>query len=64
MKLVELSPDWNGAPLPFHKTWSAVGNIDQFRWFSRADVLEHLRMARDDLGVRHVRAVAMYSPEM
>ena len=59
-----LYPDWNGAPLPFRKTWKAVGNIDQFRWFSRADVLEHLRMAREELGVRHVRAVAMYSPEM
>lgn len=57
-------PDWAGKSVPFHKTWQRIGNIDQFRWLARADVLEHLRMARDELGVCHVRAVAMYSPEM
>ncbi len=60
----DLHPVWDGAARPLRKTWQAVGNIDQFRWLSRADVLEHLRMAREELGVRHVRAVAMYSPEM
>jgi xylan 1,4-beta-xylosidase len=64
LKIIDLRPDWKGGTLPFRKTWQAVGNIDQFRWLSRADVLEHLRMARDELGVRHVRAVAMYSPEL
>ncbi|MEI6073147.1 MAG: hypothetical protein WCS31_15240 [Verrucomicrobiae bacterium] len=64
MKSIELKPEWGGAAEPLRKTWQHVGNIDQFRWFSRADVLDHLRMARDELGVRHVRAVAMYSPEM
>jgi xylan 1,4-beta-xylosidase len=63
-KILDLQADWNGVPIPLRKTWKAVGNIDQFRWFSRADVLEQLRMAREELGVRHVRAVAMYSPEM
>ena len=61
---VSFYPDWEEESVPFLKTWKALGNIDQFRWLSRADVLEHLRMARDELGVRHVRAVAMYSPEM
>ncbi len=60
----DLHPAWDGAARPLRKTWQAVGNIDQFRWLSRADVLEHLRMAREELGVRNVRAVAMYSPEM
>ena len=60
----DLHPGWDSAARPLRKTWQAVGNIDQFRWLSRADVLEHLRMAREELGVRHVRAVAMYSPEM
>lgn len=64
MKCVEFRPDWAGRAVPFRKTWGTLGNIDQFRWLSRADVLEHLRMARDELGIRHVRAVAMYSPEM
>ena len=64
MNTLNLTPDWTGAAVPFQKTWAPVGNIDQFRWFSRADVHEHLRMARDELGVRYVRAVAMYSPEM
>jgi len=64
MKQINLFPEWNGSSVPFRHTWREVGNIDQFRWLGRADVLEHLRMARDELGVRHVRAVAMYSPEM
>jgi hypothetical protein len=49
---------------PFRKTWQHIGNIDQFRWLPRADVLDQLRLARDELGVRYVRAVAMYSPEL
>lgn len=64
MKCVDFFPKWNEKTVPLHKTWQKIGNIDQFRWLSRADVLEHLRMARDELGVSHVRAVAMYSPEM
>ena len=59
-----LTPDWNGTAAPLRKTWQYVGNIDQFRWLSRADVLEHLRLARDEMGVRYVRACAMYSPEL
>jgi len=59
-----LVPDWNGASTVLRKTWQPIGNIDQFRWLSRADVHDHLRMARDELGVRYVRACAMYSPEL
>ncbi len=59
-----LVPQWDAEPAPFRHTWKRVGNIDQFRWLTRADVLRQLEMARDELGVRHVRAVAMYSPEM
>ncbi len=61
---IQLTPEWTGAATPFRKTWQRIGNIDQFRWLSRADVLEQLRMARDELGVRYVRAAAMYSPEL
>jgi xylan 1,4-beta-xylosidase len=51
-------------PLPFRHTFAPIGNIDQFRWLGRADVQRHLALARDQLGVRYVRACAMYSPEM
>ncbi len=64
MNSKHLLPSWNTATKPFRHTWKRIGNIDQFRWFSRADVLSQLRMAHDELGVRHVRAVAMYSPDM
>ncbi|XHR31157.1 MAG: hypothetical protein ACFUZC_11495 [Chthoniobacteraceae bacterium] len=64
MDTFTIVPAWSGPSLHFRQTWAALGNIDQFRWLSRADVQEHLKMARDELGVRHVRAVAMYSPEM
>jgi xylan 1,4-beta-xylosidase len=61
---VTLVPHWQAESQPFRHTWSPVANIDQFRWLSRKDVLDQLLMARDELGVRHVRAAAMYSPEM
>ncbi|MBC8012308.1 MAG: hypothetical protein H7067_19675, partial [Burkholderiales bacterium] len=64
MSIITLSPSWNSAPTPLRHTWSPVGNIDQFRWLARADVQRQLAMARDELGVRHVRAVAMFSPEL
>ena len=60
---LHLAPRWDAAPTPFRHTWAGMGNIDQFRWFQRADTLDHLRLARDELGLRHVRAVAMYGPE-
>jgi xylan 1,4-beta-xylosidase len=59
-----LTPDWLSPGEPFRHTWRTLGNIDQFRWLPRADVQAHLAMARDELGVRHVRAAAMYGPEM
>ncbi len=61
---LRLLPDWSGPQTPFRHTFALLANVDQFRWLGRADQREHLRMARDELGVRHVRAVAMYSPEM
>lgn len=62
--MTRIVPDWNGPASPFRHTFAPVGNIDQFRWLVRADVRRHLEMARDELGVRLVRACAMYSPEM
>ena len=57
-------PAWEASTSPLRHTWAPVGNIDQFRWLSRGDVQRQLAMARDELGVRHVRACAMYSPEL
>ena len=62
--IVELRPDWNAPTTPLRHTWAGVGNIDQFRWLVRDDVRRQLAMARDELGLRHVRACAMYSPEL
>ena len=59
-----LHPLWQSAPTPLRHTWAPIANIDQFRWLARADVQGHLAMARDELGVRHVRACAMFSPEL
>lgn len=59
-----LTADWDAQPLPFSHSWCRIANIDQFRWLSRADVQQHLAVARDEIGITHVRAVAMYSPEM
>ena len=59
-----ITPNWTASPTPLRHTWAPIGNIDQFRWLSRADVQRQLAMARDELGVRHVRACAMFSPEL
>lgn len=63
-KPTAIIPAWDASTSPLRHTWAPVGNIDQFRWLSRADVQRQLAMARDELGVRHVRACAMYSPEL
>ncbi len=59
-----LRPQWSAAPSPFLHSWEGVGNIDQFRWFVRKDTQDQLAMARDELGLRHVRAVGMYDDEL
>ena len=64
LQTIKLEPQWSAASTPLRKSWCEFGNIDQFRWLSRADVQRHLAMARDEIGVRHVRAAAMYGPEM
>lgn len=61
---VIFSVNWGGPATPFRNTWSTIANVDQFRWLSRADMLEQLAMAKKELGIRFVRACAMYSPEM
>lgn len=58
-----LTPRWTGPTTPLAHSWEGIGNVDQFRWLARADLQAHLRHARDELGLRHVRAVAMYGPE-
>ncbi len=62
--MITFAPRWSDSPVPLRHSWEGLGNIDQFRWFQRADTLDHLRLARDELGLRLVRAVAMYGPEM
>ena len=64
MSAVTLTPSWNSPPTPLRHSWAPVGNIDQFRWLARSDVQRQLALARDELGVRHVRAAAMFSPEL
>lgn len=64
MQTIILYPQWPGPGTKFQHTWAPIANIDQFRWLSRANTLRQPTAARDELGVRHVRAGAMYSPEM
>ncbi|MCX8092507.1 MAG: hypothetical protein N3I86_16520, partial [Verrucomicrobiae bacterium] len=39
-------------------------NVDQFRWLVRRDMQEQLRVAHEEIGARHVRAVGMFDDEM
>jgi xylan 1,4-beta-xylosidase len=64
MKQTLIKPRWDEATTPLRHTWEGVVNIDQFRWMVRRDVQEQLKMAHDELGARHVRAVGMFDDEM
>ncbi len=59
-----LTPAWNDPGTPFRHTWEGLGNIDQFRWFVRADTQEQLALAHEEIGLRHVRAVGMFDDEL
>ncbi len=59
-----IRPDLTAAATPFRHTWEGLVNIDQFRWFVRADVQEQLALAHRELGARHVRAVGMFDDEL
>ena len=59
-----LTPAWNNPGQPFRHSWEGLGNIDQFRWFVRTDCQEHIALAQEELGLRHVRAVGMFDDEL
>lgn len=48
----------------FKPTWSKMANVDQFVWLTRVDMLEQLRMAREELGIEYVRACGMLDDKM
>lgn len=53
---LKFTPHWSQTGKRLSHSWAPIGNVDQFRWLSRADMQRQLVMARDELGVRHVRA--------
>ena len=59
-----IRPAFDSTPTPFRHTWEGLANVDQFRWFVRADLQEQLALAHRELGTRHVRAVGMLDDEM
>lgn len=64
MDIIHFAPRWEGPASPFRHTWEGLANIDQFRWLVRRDTQEQLKLARDELGCVHVRAVGMFDDEM
>ena len=63
MQQVSIIPHWGGNPQEFRHTWSDIGNVDNFRWLVRGDMHEQLRIAHEELGMKHVRAVGIFSPD-
>ena len=61
---LEFRPDWSAKPDLFRHSWKGLVNIDQFRWLVRRDTQEHLQLAYDELGARHVRVVGMLDEEL
>ncbi len=64
MDRILVSPKWDQAGTSLRHTWAGLVNIDQFRWMIRRDVQDQLKMAHDEIGARHVRAVGMFDDEM
>ncbi len=52
------------APRPLRHTWTGLGNVDQLRWVARADMQAQLELCRDELGLRHVRAVGLFDDDL
>lgn len=64
MNCLKIVPHWNEPGHKLRHTWEGLVNIDQFRWFVRRDVQEQLKLAHDEIGARHVRAVGMFDDEL
>lgn len=64
MKNILMKPDYQAESMPFRHTWSGLANILQFHFLHRKDILDQLARARDEIGVRHVRAVGMFDDSM
>ncbi len=60
----EIAPDWKNPGTPLKHTWEGLGNIDQMRWMTRKDCLEHLELAYNELNMRHVRAVGIHHDDL
>ncbi len=64
IKPIRLAPSWDQPTTPFRHSWAGLGNVDQFRWFIRHDMIDQLRLAHEEIGLRHVRAVGMMCDEL
>ncbi len=62
--VVDFYPEWQNEGTTFRHTWEGMGNVDQFRWMVRGDMLEQLAMASKELNMKHVRAVGIFDEEM
>lgn len=64
MNEIFFRPQWGKTSSILHHTWNSIGNIDQFKWFVRADVQEQLALAHAELGMKHIRAIGMFSSDL
>jgi len=61
---IRIIPAWDDEGMPFHHSWSGLGNIDQMRWIIRGDMQDQLDIFRDELGLKHVRAVGIFDDDL
>lgn len=61
---IVIVPEWGESAGELKHTWEGLGNIDQMRWMTRKDCLEHLEMAYKELNMRHVRAVGIHHDDL
>ena len=57
-------PDWKGKKTTFNHSWEGLGNIDQMRWIMRGDTQKQLDLFRDELRLKHVRAVGIFDNDL
>ncbi len=61
--ILNIDPKWEKST-PFKHTWKGLGNVDQLRWIERGDMQSQLVMAKQELGLRHVRAVGLFDEDL
>lgn len=61
---IVIIPKWGEKGTQLKHSWAGLGNIDQMRWIMRRDMQEQLAMCKEEIGLKHVRAIGIFDDPM